>query len=484
MTFARLSLRSRLFAGLVGALAVSWALWFGCQALQMSRQQTGLWDTSLQSIAQQILQSLPGTLHHTDFQATASYRLPEALIPVPGDAAAHGNLSAALAYQVWSRDGRLLLRSALAPATALKPDSSDGFGTPGIAGEVWRVYAVSDRDGQVQVQVGKPQRALDDELQRWLAFSLIVTLGLLVVVGGMLWGIVSLSLRPVAVVQRSLTQRDPKDLRPVPDQTLPAELRPLVQSFNRLLARLDSALEGERRFIADAAHELRTPLAVLLAQAELARKSVPEGEAAATLDALIGGAQRSTRLVEQLLDLARMDAADALPRAAVPLHEVASLLARDFEAAARGRGQRITVLAEPCEVQASLDALGIALRNLIDNAVQHGRAGGRVQISVRCAGNRAVLEVADDGPGVPAEARPHVFDRFWRGRDATQRGSGLGLSLVARIAGLHRAELNCGPGLDGAGFGVQIVFDCPVLPASEAAPRALPARDPGYAAAG
>ncbi|MGH8081896.1 MAG: sensor histidine kinase, partial [Lysobacter sp.] len=245
--------------------------------------------------------------------------------------------------------------------------------------------------------------------------------------------------------------------------------RPLVDAFNNQLERVDAAVQHERRFISDAAHELRTPLAVLSTHAELALRATTLEEKNVALVRLHAGVQRSARLSEQLLDLARLDAGEESVRLKpLDLSDLIVLVIRDFETLARERRQRISLRAGPARLLGDVDQLGILLRNLIDNAVRH--AGAEGQVAVTCTAQSdgsVVLSVADNGCGVAPEDCERIFDRFYRAPGSPDGGSGIGLSLVARIAQTHSAGIECGPGLEraaddprgpGKGFEVRVRF--------------------------
>jgi signal transduction histidine kinase len=370
-----------------------------------------------------------------------------------------------MGFQIWLKDGaRLLLGSPLIGRQPLKPDFRDGRAVVHIGDEEWRVFALSDAENLIQVQIGKPQSELDVAARYQLQVTLlaaIITFALLAVA---IWIVICTSLRSVDRIGAIIQARHSLDLEPLPNTELPSELQPLVDSFNRLLAQLSAALEGERRFIADAAHELRTPLAALTAHAELAlnaRDGRGEREALLNLMAVV---KRSGRLSEQLLDLARIDSRPELGGSnAIELHELVLVVVRDFEVMASKTQQTLSLQVEPCPMHGYIDELGILIRNLIDNALRYSGEGGRIEIACKNAtaagGAKEVrLIVADDGPGVPAEERERIFNRFYRVAGSSERGSGIGLSLVSRIAQLHGASIEVSEGIAGRGFAVAVSF--------------------------
>ncbi|MFZ5540675.1 MAG: ATP-binding protein, partial [Pseudomonadota bacterium] len=255
---------------------------------------------------------------------------------------------------------------------------------------------------------------------------------------------------------QAIDARTPGDATPVRLDALPEELAPVGHAVNRLLARVDEALRHERTLTADAAHELRTPLAALRAQAQVALRARADAERSEALRELIGGVDRAARAVESVLTLARLDAEriDVAALATVRLDGLARLVAAEFDATARARGVALELDVPALEVRGDADALAILLRNLLDNALRH--AAGRVRVQARALDHAIALTVADDGPGMPAEQRSRAFDRFYRGAEGG--GAGLGLALVKRIAALHGGDASFVDGLGGRGLGVEVVL--------------------------
>lgn len=445
------SLRVRLLIALNLAVLGFSLTWFASQAYLMSSQHTGRWDESMQAVGQQVLLSMPNALPATSSEPAYSLPAQIKLQPV------------LMSYQVWLRSGHSVLRSTGSPLTPWVPlsfDKPEGFHMVTIDGVDWRIYTLSDASGQIQVQIGKSQPQLLSLLHLWLGTSVGTVLLLMALLCVVSWFIICWSIAPVQAARAALLDRSPLDMSPLPADDLPTEVKPLVEAFNALLLRLEAALQGERRFLADAAHELRTPLAVLMAQAQVVRSATTLQDSHASLGPLISGIERSARLTEQLLDLARLDAVSSpSTQPAVALHEIVSLVVRDYDNSAQSAGQRVQLHAEPCSARLDVDAVGMLLRNLLDNALRYAGSGARIEVVCREQdGAGVVLSVRDDGPGVPEAEHERIFDRFYRVPGTPGRGSGIGLSLVARIAKLHAATLEVSQGLDGRGFGVTLCF--------------------------
>jgi signal transduction histidine kinase len=332
--------------------------------------------------------------------------------------------------------------------------TAEGFRDLDHAGARWRVYALPD---EVQaVQVGQP---LAQRRAQAFAIALRIVAPLLLLVplaALLLWWVVGRALRPLGEVGAQLSQRRAGSLAPLALGPLPQELQPLLASLNDLLQRLASSFEQQRALAADAAHALRTPLTALTLQAQLARRSAEGDEREAALQRLEAGVKRASHLVAQLLALARLDP-DAARQPPVPLD--LARLAREAadEIAPLADGARIalqTDLPPSAPVLGHEAALRMAITNLLDNALRYAPAGGRIELAVRSDARGWLLETSDDGPGLPADERERVFDRFYRGRDSRAPGSGLGLAIVRETARLHGGGTLIGDGLDGRGLGV------------------------------
>lgn len=448
------ALRTRLLVALATVLLSAWGCGFAIQYVNVLERQGGEIDGMLRNIAEQILQSLPADI--------ASAGQQQQFLRIGETAPAEGKFGA-LGFQAWEHGtGRRLMSSRPAPTHAMAPDFIDGFSEATLAGVPWRVFAVSDAQRRVQVQVGVPTSAIRAELMRWLGPTLITALLLLLGIGIAIWLVIHWSLRPVLRVSESLATRAPLDLAPLSEQGLPNEFAPLVRSFNQLMARLGQALQHEREFLGEAAHELRTPLAALLAQAQVLQHASAKEEASEALDHLIAGIERTSRLAQQLLDTARVESGSSAARSQdVDLALVTRMVADEFELVALRGNQSIKVECERTMVHGDIDDLGILVRNLLDNALRHGGPGTNVRLATWIESDGqvelATLTVADDGPGIADGDHERVFERFYRaGNGHRTQGIGMGLSLVERVVASHGGSLRCGSGLEGHGFGVEI----------------------------
>jgi signal transduction histidine kinase len=257
------------------------------------------------------------------------------------------------------------------------------------------------------------------------------------------WWLTALALRPLQRVAADVRQRDEQSLQPLPAHGLPDEVAPLVASLNALLQRLGQSLDTQRAFVADAAHELRSPLTALKLQLQLFERVGSEAERAAAAGALATGIERAARLVEQLLTLARTEpGAAAGPLQPLDLSELVREAVADTVPLALARGTQFELHADaPLPLDGDRAGLSALVRNLADNAVRYSPAGARVELRVFRQHGRPVLQVDDAGPGIPPAERERVFDRFYRRGMADEPGTGLGLAIVRGVAQRHGATV-------------------------------------------
>jgi two-component system OmpR family sensor kinase/two-component system sensor histidine kinase QseC len=355
--------------------------------------------------------------------------------------------------QIWDQFGARVYLSR--PGLPMINQAVLGFADVPIRGadwhETWRAYGLQTADGVIQI--AQPLR-VRQELARAAALRVAVPLVLLwpVMILCMAW-IVRNGLRPLRFVTREVQRRDARSLTPLSVARLPQEIEPLVAELNRLLSRLNAAFSAQRDFVADAAHELRSPLTALRLQLQLLDRA-PDEPARREARSMLGAAvERAIHLVQQLLTLARSDPQESGP-ALTPqeLEPIAALALSDCHSLAVARAIDLSLHAAPgLRVRGDREALRILVRNLVDNAVRYTPRGGTVRVSGH-GGNDggAILEVADSGPGIPEADRLRAFDRFHR-LSAQETGSGLGLAIVKAIAERHGARITLDQGAPGSG---------------------------------
>ena len=419
------SLRARLLALLLGLLALA-ALVMGAVTYRTVLAETEtLFDYQLRQMA-------------------LSLRDQGEIAPDQARALADEQLD--FVVQIWTVDGRSIYASR--PHSALPTRAYLGFAEIEVTGQTWRTFSVAASDRVIQVaqpQAIRHRLAADAALRSVKPLLLVTPLLALA-----MWWLALRALEPLRTLARSLAERREAELAPLPAAGLPDELAPLVEALNGLLARLAASFDTQRAFVADAAHELRSPLTALKLQLSLLERAPDEAARREALHALAGGIDRAARLVEQLLALARSEAgAPALVPQPLDLAETVRRAIADTLALARSRGVDLALQGGEEGILVQGDAAGLAalMRNLADNAVRHAPAGSTVQLALaRAADGAALLTVDDAGPGIPPAHRERVFDRFVRraGRDDATTGSGLGLAIVRNVAHAHGATVELG----------------------------------------
>jgi len=375
-----------------------------------------------------------------------------------------------IAFEVVAADGRRIAGEPIAAAGAVKPRSGgeklyDGA-LDGEQARIVELAAVTDGSGRpsavVRVAETKEQRTA---LAREILLSVVLPQLLLVVFAGVVvWHGVLRGLAPLQRLQRALTERSYVDRSPVSAEGVPGEVRPLVLSINDLLARLDRALTLQSRFIADAAHQLKTPIAALRAQLDVALREPEPARLREAVEAAYPGLERLSRLASQLLSLARNEPEAAGSVRLEPLdldalglematQWVPEALKRRIDLGFESAGSPVTVLGDASRLR---ELLG----NLLDNAVRYTREGGRITVRVR-ASPAPMLDVSDDGPSIPPAERERVFERFHRLLGSSRDGSGLGLAIAREIAHLHGADIGLRDDTDGVGNTFSVAFPAP-----------------------
>ena len=358
-------------------------------------------------------------------------------------------------FQLWHED-QLLARSASAPQEPLTQRRKRGFADSQVDGKAWRVFVTQGRESDVRIVVGELQSVRREIVQASLTSILKPMLWAIPLLALGIWWAVRGSVQPLGRLGNAVAARQPQSLEPLSTAGVPPEVLPLVTALNELFERMARLLATEQQFTADAAHELRTPIAGIRMQAQVAQGATDTQERAAALQATVQGCDRATRLVEQLLQLARLDA-EATPDSgsSAPLADVARQVAADLQATAERRQQRI-ILREPLApgVQIPLPEplARVLLRNLLDNALRYSPEGAEVQLQIdELADGHAQLSVEDSGPGLTPEEQARLGERFFRVLGTGQSGSDLGWSIIQRIARLHHLQVgtDTSPGLGG-----------------------------------
>ncbi len=364
-----------------------------------------------------------------------------------------------VAFQVF-HEGQLVLRSSNAPLQPMLPvgASESGFRSVRIGPATWRLFAAQGAQHDVQVYVGEQTASRDEILHAVLRSTLWPTaLALPLLALAAAWA-VRRGVEPLRTLGGVLAARQPAALAPVALAEVPTEMAPLLDALNWLFARIGAMVESERRFTADAAHELRTPIAGIRAQAQVALAAAGTGQRQHALQRTLEGCDRAAHLIDQLLILSRLDADSSAPQCEVELVGLVRTVAAELAPEALRRGQVLELDAQtPCVVNGDPTLLAVLARNLIDNALRYSGPGARIKVGVQGAGG-AILSVEDSGPGVAEADHGHLGERFFRVPGSAVAGSGLGLPIVRRIAGVHAAELQLERSASLGGLGARVVF--------------------------
>lgn len=343
-----------------------------------------------------------------------------------------------LAFQLWFNQNRLILRSKNTPSTPMS-NTFEGFSDEIINSNKWRVFSIQSDDGLIRAQMAESYSVRENisfSIVSHTMFPLLMTIPIL---GLALWLVVTIGFSPLSRITNEFQSLSPKDLQKIDTDGIPSEVIPVTLALNRVIANLQEAFSTERRFTSDAAHELRTPLAVLKTHAEVALHATEQEERDNALRQLVRGVNRATRLVEQLLTLARLDPETNLKGAKrfdlfivaenVISEEALVALEKNIDISLNGTRGKF--------VFGSSAAISVLMRNLINNAIRYTPKNGIVKIMITRINESIIFSVADSGPGIPATERQKVFERFYRQLGTKVAGSGLGLSIVTRIADLH-----------------------------------------------
>ncbi len=432
------SLRTRLFAILLlttGLLWLSATIWI---FLSTRAEVERVLDARLMEAARMVNSLIVSPDIMKEEGDTDANRLAQSAIKIP--LLEHPHYDRQLSCQIWSLDGTLIGKSDSAPETTLAPHAM-GFSETVINGETWRVFAVENASLGVRVLVGDNLRIRDrlvNDLVKGLLLPALLIIPLLAV---LIWLSVGRGLAPLRKLAGELAAREASDLHAIEDVGTTREISPVLKSLNGLFARVAGAREREQNFIAFAAHELRTPLAGLKTQAQVALASDDDEIRGKALGQIVAGVDRTGKLVRQLLDIASVEATESTkPAGAFNVGDILSGLRTEFAGHHR---VDVAIDARLFDIKIAMDPdlFRLAVRNLLENAINHSPSGATVSCTGEKEAGRLVIAINDTGPGIPDEEMPHVTERFFRGRFKTSVGSGLGLSIVERALDRTGAEL-------------------------------------------
>lgn len=434
------SLRARLLGLLLGAISLASVIQ-GITAYSTALAQADvLFDRHMQKMASSLRNGVP--LGNAQ----------------PARPSAQDRESEDFVIQVWSKTGIPLFQSAA--HRNLRQPAPPGFSTIKTMDErIYRVYSLSTPTGTVQVAQDMADRHdMATALASRAAIPSIVMAPLLML---MVWMAVSRSLAPISAVRAQMSSRKVDDLSPVNDDGLPEEVQPLIQEINLLFGRVRRAFEAQRSFVADAAHELRSPLAALKLQVQGLQRATDDAARELGIKRLSSGIDRASHMVEQLLALARQEASAnaGVPLEPLDLAQVGMMSLTDCLLAAQSRQIDLGVhRAEAAPIKGHTETLRVLFRNLLDNAIKYTPSGGTVDLDVGIQGDCVVASIEDSGLGIPEADRTRVLDRFYRLHHGNTEGSGLGLAIVKTIAELHGAQVTLDTSPRLGGLRVQLSF--------------------------
>lgn len=363
-------------------------------------------------------------------------------------------------FQLWDGDGKLLLSSEKSPTTPLisKPGLSDKI----IDGQKWRTFTVYDSKRGVILVLAEQYAARHTMIHDMLVSDTYLTLFIYPLSGMFIWLIIGSGLKSIRFFAKEMAERAADHLDPVDLNEVPVEISPLVDELNKLFLRLQQAFEREQRFAADAAHELHTPLAALKTQAQVALKTTDPQECYMHLKQVIASVDRCSHVIQQLLTLCRLSPETIMPEhfTQVNLSRIAAEVIAQLAPQAILKQIEIELIAKEADYKllGNTTGLHVLIRNLVDNAIRYTPRGGVIKVLIFNASDSIILQVTDNGPGIPDKLRARVFERFFRVLGTNAQGSGLGLAIVEQIAKLHKGSIALDTPEEGTGLQVEVCF--------------------------
>ena len=348
-------------------------------------------------------------------------------------------------FQIWTVDGQLAVRSEFMPELPIIKET-DTFHDRNIGGKRWRVYAIKNTDKTIQVQVAQ-QQLTRNELSASISRRLITLFALVLpILAILIYVTVGQAMRPLNEIAEQISNRQSENLEPIRVNDAPVETHAMIKALNDLFKRLSSAIENITLFTSNAAHELRTPLAVQKLNAQIALQSKNDETRNQAIHEIMSSVDRATLSVEQLLTLSRLDPHGELNEDDyVEIASVTENVMADLAPNAIEKNIDIGLEAKTKRRMRGKEGLiNILVRNLVENAIRHTPENGKIEVAVYQSANEIVLRIDDNGPGIPPEEREFVFERFYRSQDSDQYGTGLGLAMVKRIIEIHNASIQLG----------------------------------------
>ena len=456
------SIRQRLLIGILISLAVilGVAAWWSYTVSKHEAEE--LFGARLATSARVLEALVAKQVAHSTLASPIVIELPKELELAAGDAGTpYGHpYETKIAFQVWRDDGVLLARSASAPKTPFGPNAG-GFSERHLDGELWQTFVLKSANTWIHVAEKDEVRGeLIHDLGIAVMTPLIVGAVVLLLVANL---IVRFGLAPLRELAATIEKRAPTALGTLEMSAVPREVAVVVQALNDLLERVRHAFEHERRFTDAAAHELRTPLAALRIHADNLKRAATESERKLSLEKLLRGIERATRLAEQMLAYSRSQTeSDPEASTAIRLSAAVREAAANFEPQVRERAQRINIVEDSGAAAATFQGEPLKiqrlLHNLLDNAMRYSPIGSEIDVSISAEGKSLSLCIANRGAVIPQELRARVFEPYYRVAGSGSEGSGLGLAIVKEIADRHRAEVELSARSAGEGTIVKVRF--------------------------
>lgn len=436
--------------------------YINCQAVNDSLDNLLVETGSLLKTITQIPQLLtPAKLQRLQAQLNTSAFPKESLLYHPNVTSSE-NISKNYRYkfQLWNKNGKLLLNSPKAPTIPLM--GSPGLSDKTINGEKWRSFTIYDRQQGMILAIAEQYTSRYTMIRHMLVDDTYLTLLIYPLSGLFIWLIIGSGLKSIRFFAREIAERAPNHLDPMDLNKIPIEISPLVDELNKLLLRLQQAFDREQRFAADAAHELHTPLAALKTQTQLALKATDPEECYTHLKQVITSVDRCTHVIQQLLTLCRLSPETIMPEHFTQLNLalIATEVIAQLAPHAVAKQIEIELIANDTDYTLSGNPTGlhVLIRNLVDNAIRYTQRDGMVNVIITSLADIILLEVIDNGPGIPPKLRARVFERFFRVLGSNTQGSGLGLAIVEQIAKLHHASVHLDKPEEGRGLKIQVKF--------------------------
>ena len=460
-----MSLRSRLLRILMALLIVSGSITIWSSYFDAEEEVRELFDAELARSARLLLSLSQAGFDKLNLENLQSY-LQENKFKYDQDDIELGELPDGhryehkLLFQIFNAEQKLILRSDNAPLETIS-DKLNGYKDVRWDNTDWRSFAVWNRMMEYKVVVAESYEVRSELVDNIMLRLLIPYLILVPVLAFLLWWAIAQGLKPLKAVTDEVSRLDERHLTSLNVESVPEEIQPLIDALDKLFEKLRLSFDKERRFSADAAHELRTPLAALRTHVQLMRSDSEAEKFSNSLDKIMQAVDRASHVVDQLMNLVKYDEGSKVPNLVMlSLKDISVQVAADLVPFALEKNIELSVAEDVVDsVYGDESALGMLIRNLIDNAIRYTQTGGKVDVYFSETDSTVSLHVSDNGPGVENGDYDKVFERFHRGEGHVLSGCGIGLAIVDEIAHLHMAKINLSKPEDHTGLHVEVVFE-------------------------